>query len=124
MIRPGWLLFVKSFLASCFCRAGTNHIVKYELPAERVEVEITLSGYSSRSNYYRWGGYSGVDLAVDEQGLWVLWGSTSNSKRLYATQIDVYKNSLNHQWALSTGKRLNFCKHTVFLLLDKLIVPE
>ena len=60
MIRPGWLLFVKSFLASCFCRAGTNHIVKYELPAERVEVEITLSGYSSRSNYYRWGGYSGV----------------------------------------------------------------
>lgn len=82
-----------------------------------------MSGYSPRKNYYRWGGYSGVDLAVDEQGLWVLWGSNTNSYRLYATQIDVYKNSLTHQWTLSTGKRqkfiiLNFSKHTVFYLTN------
>jgi len=61
-----------------------------------------LSGYSPRKNNYQWGGYSGVDLAVDEQGLWVLWGSTSNSKRLWATKIDVYKNVVTHQWALNT----------------------
>ena len=110
---PHFTSLVKSILASCFCRAATNYIVKYNLQSERVEFQIHLSGYSSRSNYYRWGGYSGVDLAVDEQGLWVLWGSTSNSKRLYATQIDVYKNTLNHQWALNTGKRVKFCKFII-----------
>ena len=45
-----------------------------------------------------------MDLAVDEQGLWVLFGSTGNSKRLYASKIDVYKNSVTNTWSLSTGK--------------------
>lgn len=82
-----------------------------------------MSGYSPRKNNYQWGGYSGVDLAVDEQGLWVLWASTSNSKRLWATKIDVYKNVVTNQWALNTGKRqtfimLNFSKHTVLTLTN------
>ena len=44
-----------------------------------------------------------MDLAVDEQGLWVLWGSTVNSGRLYAYKIDVYKNVVTHTWGLNTG---------------------
>ena len=47
-----------------------------------------------------------MDLAVDEQGLWVLWGSTGNSRRLYAYKIDVFKNYFAHSWSLSTGKRI------------------
>ena len=45
-----------------------------------------------------------MDLAVDEQGLWVLWGSTGNSYRLYASKIDVYKNVIIQTWSLATGK--------------------
>ena len=71
-----------------------------------MEAQISLSGYSPRKNYYNWGGYSGVDLAVDEQGLWVLFGSTGNSGRLYAYNIDVTKNTVTHTWSLSTGKRI------------------
>ena len=69
-----------------------------------MEAQINLSGFSARKNHYRWGGYSGMDLAVDEQGLWVLWGSTGNSNRLYASKIDVRKNTVTHTWSLSTGK--------------------
>ena len=54
-----------------------------------MEAQINLSGYSLKKNSYAWNGYSGVDLAVDGQGLWVLWGSTGNSGRLYAYKIDV-----------------------------------
>ena len=45
-----------------------------------------------------------MDLAVDEQGLWVLWGSTGNSGKLYASKIDVYKNVITRTWSLNTGK--------------------
>ena len=47
-----------------------------------------------------------MDLAVDEQGLWVLWGSTANSGKLYAYKIDVYKNVIGDTWALNTGKNI------------------
>ena len=45
-----------------------------------------------------------MDLAVDEQGLWLLWGSTSNSYRLYASKVDVTRNTVTYNWGLSTGK--------------------
>ena len=44
-----------------------------------------------------------MDLAVDEQGLWVIWGSTGNSGKLYASTIDVYKNVITQTWTLHTG---------------------
>ena len=56
-------------------REGTNNIVKYNLRTERVEKQISLPG-SVRNTYYQWGqGYTQVDLAVDEQGLWA-YGAT------------------------------------------------
>ena len=68
-----------------------------------MEAQISVSGFSARRNYYRSSGYSGMDLAVDEQGLWVLWGSTGNSYRLYASKIDVRRNTVIQTWSLGTG---------------------
>ena len=64
--------------------------------------QIGLGG-SARKNSYQWGGYSGVDLAVDEQGLWVLWGYNGNSYRLNAYKMDVYKGQVVQSWSLGTG---------------------
>ena len=44
-----------------------------------------------------------MDLAVDEQGLWVLWGSLENGDRLKAATIDVESNSIVRTWVLNTG---------------------
>ena len=90
----------------CYGRGGTNNIVKYNLRTQRVEKQISLSG-SARNTHYQWGGYTQVDLAVDEQGLWALWGYSGNSNRLRAQMIDVYKGSLTSAWDLSTGTRLS-----------------
>ena len=70
---------------------------------ERVEATITVSGHTPRKTGYQWSSYNSMDLAVDEQGLWVLWGSTGNSGKLHAYKIDVYKNVVTHTWGLNTG---------------------
>jgi len=49
-----------------------------------------------------------MDLAVDEQGLWVLWGSTANGGKLYAQKIDVYKNVVTQTWTLYTGRHIQY----------------
>ena len=86
----------------CYGRAGTNNVVKYNLRTEREEKQIGLPG-SARKTYYQWTGYTQVDLAVDEQGLWALWGYSSNSYKLRAQMIDVYQGYLTHAWNLNTG---------------------
>ena len=66
-------------LLCCHDRANRNvNIVIYNLETEGEVKQISLSG-SPRKNYYQWGGYTGVDLAVDEQGLWVLLGYTNGN---------------------------------------------
>ena len=72
---------------------------------ERVVKDISLPG-SARNTYYQSGGYSQVDLAVDEQGLWALWGYSGNSNKLRAQMIDVYRGYLTNAWDFNSGTRL------------------
>ncbi|XP_068697071.1 noelin-like [Montipora foliosa] len=83
-------------------RESSNQIVKYNLRSEGIEAYIGVNYCSPRSNQYQWGGYSGMDLAVDEQGLWVLCGTTNNDKRLTAGKIDVETNNIARNFYLST----------------------
>ena len=100
-------LFI-SYLFALFCRNRENsaHIYKYSLRKELIEATITVGSFTPRKNNYQSGGYSSMDLAVDEQGLWALWGSTGNSGKLYASKIDVYNNFIVNTWRLNTGKHI------------------
>ena len=86
-------------------RANRNvNIVIYNLETEGEVKQIGSSGWP-RKNYYQWGGYTGVDLAVDEQGLWLLLGYTNgNSYELMLQNIDVYRTQIivPHAWSLGT----------------------
>lgn len=84
-------------------RENSPYVVKFNLQSNKLEAQIHLSGLTQRRNGYRWcGGYCAVDLAVDEQGLWALWGDSDNSRRLYAQKIDVFKNVVIDTYTLST----------------------
>ena len=90
------------FLLFCYDRGGTNNVVKSNLQTEREEKQISLPG-STRKTGYQSGGYSQVDLAVDEHGLWALWGYSSNRYKLRAQMIDVNRGYLTYAWNLNTG---------------------
>ena len=49
-----------------------------------------------------------MDLAVDEQGLWVIAGQSSSSYPLYLGKIDVVKNSIPLGWNLRTSNNNYF----------------
>ena len=101
-----YLFISYSLVLFCRNRENSNYIDKYSLRKQLIEATITVSSFTPRKNSYEWGGYNSMDLAVDEQGLWVLWGSTANSGKLYAQKIDVYKNVIGYSWALNTGKHI------------------
>ena len=108
MIQVNNLLLV---IFSCRDRANSNYIDKYNLQTEQSEAVISVDGYSPRKNAYGWGVYSGIDLAVDEQGLWVLYGGLGNNKRLNAGKIDVTRNKITHTYDLNTGTYNTFSKN-------------
>jgi len=95
---------IKNLFSLLTGRENSPYIIKYNLKTDQQEAQITISGFTPRKNSYQWNGNTAVDLAVDEQGLWVLWGDTDNSYRLYASKIDVYKNVVTDTYALATGK--------------------
>ena len=98
-------LKIYSFLRcfSLYSRANSYYIVKYNLLTEGVEAQISVGSYNTRKQYYQSGGYSGMDLAVDEQGLWVIVGQGSTTYPLYLGKIDVVKNSIPIGWNLRTS---------------------
>ncbi|XP_068756109.1 noelin-like [Montipora capricornis] len=84
-------------------RESSNVIVKYNLRSDGIEAQISVSNCAPRSHQYQSGGYSGMDLAVDEQGLWVLCGYTGSSpKRLMAGKINIVINTITHSFYPTT----------------------
>jgi len=69
-------------------QANTRNMVKYDLDAQAVEdvVELTNAGYRN-TYHYGWGGYSDIDFSVDENGLWVLYSTSSNSGKLVVSKL-------------------------------------
>ncbi len=69
-------------------QANTRNMVKYDLDSQSVvdTVELTNAGYRN-TYHYQWGGYSDIDFAVDENGLWVLYATSSNSGQLVVSKL-------------------------------------
>ena len=70
-------------------KTNSNVLVQYDIAKKKVLAELTLTGAGYRNTYYyQWGGYSDIDFAVDEIGLWVIYATSANSGRLVVSQLD------------------------------------
>ncbi|XP_062386988.1 adhesion G protein-coupled receptor L1 [Sardina pilchardus] len=85
----------------------TRNIVKYDLRTriKSGEAIIANANYHDTSPY-RWGGKSDIDLAVDENGLWVIYATESNNGRLVVSQVNPYTLRFDGTWETSFDKRL------------------
>uniref|UniRef100_A0A4W4HHD7 Adhesion G protein-coupled receptor L1a n=1 Tax=Electrophorus electricus TaxID=8005 RepID=A0A4W4HHD7_ELEEL len=85
----------------------TRNIVKYDLRTriKSGEAIVTNANYHDTSPY-RWGGKSDIDLAVDENGLWVIYATESNNGRLVVSQVNPYTLRFEGTWETGFDKRL------------------
>lgn len=66
----------------------TRNIVKYDLRTRIKSGEAIISNANYHdTSPYRWGGKSDIDLAVDENGLWVIYATEANNGRLVVSQV-------------------------------------
>ncbi|CAL8328684.1 unnamed protein product [Lota lota] len=89
-----------------FNKERTRNIVKFDLRTriKSGEAIIANANYHDTSPY-RWGGKSDIDLAVDENGLWVIYATEQNNGRVVVSQLNPYTLRVEGSWDTSYDKR-------------------
>ncbi|XP_067353549.1 adhesion G protein-coupled receptor L3 isoform X11 [Channa argus] len=89
-----------------FNKERTRNIVKFDLRTriKSGEAIIANANYHDTSPY-RWGGKSDIDLAVDENGLWVIYATEQNNGRIVVSQLNPYTLRIEGSWDTSYDKR-------------------
>ncbi|XP_077379924.1 adhesion G protein-coupled receptor L3 isoform X13 [Festucalex cinctus] len=89
-----------------FNKERTRNIVKFDLRTriKSGEAIIANANYHDTSPY-RWGGKSDIDLAVDENGLWVIYATEQNNGRVVVSQLNPYTLRIEGSWDTSYDKR-------------------
>ncbi|XP_034044763.1 adhesion G protein-coupled receptor L1-like isoform X2 [Thalassophryne amazonica] len=84
----------------------TRNLVKYDLRTRIKSGEaVVVSANYHDTSPYRWGGKSDIDLAVDENGLWVIYSTEANNGRIVVSQVNPYTLRFEGTWATGFDKR-------------------
>ena len=109
-IGPGWdgtgQVVYDGYLY--FNQSSSRIIGKMDLDTGSIvdTLEIPDAGYRN-TYHYQWGGWSDIDLAVDEEGLWVIYSTPSNGGRLVLSKIDVDSFNITDTWNTSSEAKTN-----------------
>ncbi|XP_041507407.1 adhesion G protein-coupled receptor L2 isoform X27 [Microtus oregoni] len=89
-----------------FNKERTRNIVKFDLRTriKSGEAIINYANYHDTSPY-RWGGKTDIDLAVDENGLWVIYATEQNNGMIVISQLNPYTLRFEATWETVYDKR-------------------
>ncbi|XP_041041604.1 adhesion G protein-coupled receptor L3 isoform X2 [Carcharodon carcharias] len=89
-----------------FNKERTRNIVKFDLRTriKSGEAIVANANYHDTSPY-RWGGKSDIDLAVDENGLWVIYATEQNNGKIVISQLNPYTLRIEGTWNTAYDKR-------------------
>ncbi|XP_077306502.1 adhesion G protein-coupled receptor L2 isoform X13 [Lithobates pipiens] len=89
-----------------FNKERTRNIVKFDLRTriKSGEAIINYANYHDTSPY-RWGGKTDIDLAVDENGLWVIYATEQNNGMIVISQLNPYTLRFEATFETSYDKR-------------------
>ncbi|XP_077011868.1 myocilin [Tamandua tetradactyla] len=89
-----------------FQRSRSRAMIRYELNTETVKAEKDIPGAGYHGQFpYSWGGYTDIDLAVDETGLWVIYSTKEAKGAIVLSKLNPENLELEQTWETNIRKQ-------------------
>ncbi|XP_010766909.1 myocilin [Notothenia coriiceps] len=86
-------------------RRRSRSLIRFDLASESIAArrELPHAGFHGQFPY-SWGGYTDIDLSVDEQGLWAVYSSSKAKGAIVISQLDPNSLEVKRSWETSIRK--------------------
>lgn len=99
-------------------RRRSRTLIRYDLASESTAARRDLPHAGFHGQFpYSWGGYTDIDLSVDEQGLWAVYSTNKAKGAIVISQLDPHSLEVKRSW--ETQIRKNSVANT-FMICGKL----
>ncbi|XP_062437878.1 myocilin isoform X2 [Rhea pennata] len=89
-----------------FQQRHSRLLAKYNLREEAIAAEKEIPGAGYHGQYpYSWGGYTDIDLAVDESGLWVIYSTEKAKGAIVLSRLDPETLEIQRTWETNIRKQ-------------------
>ncbi|XP_076009376.1 myocilin [Genypterus blacodes] len=86
-------------------RRRSRTLLRYDLASESVAARRDLPHAGFHGQFpYSWGGYTDIDLAVDEQGLWVVYSTSKAKGAIVISKLDPHSLQVKKSWETNIRK--------------------
>ncbi|CDQ83739.1 unnamed protein product [Oncorhynchus mykiss] len=86
-------------------RRRSRTLLRYDLAYESLAARLDLPHAGFHGQHpYSWGGYTDIDLAVDEQGLWAIYSTSKAKGAIVVSQLDPESLEVKRSWETNIRK--------------------
>ncbi|XP_039983696.1 myocilin [Xiphias gladius] len=86
-------------------RRRSRTLIRYDLASESIAARRELPHAGFHGQYpYSWGGYTDIDLSVDEQGLWAVYSTSKAKGAIVISQLDPHTTEVKKSWETNIRK--------------------
>ncbi|KAJ7986568.1 hypothetical protein DPEC_G00341220 [Dallia pectoralis] len=86
-------------------RRRSRTLLRYDLATESIAARRDLPHAGFHGQFpYSWGGYTDIDLGVDEQGLWVIYSTSKAKGAIVVSKLDPNSLEVKKSWETSIRK--------------------
>ncbi|XP_072538325.1 myocilin isoform X2 [Salminus brasiliensis] len=86
-------------------RRRSRTLIRYDLASESVAARRDLPHAGFHGQFpYSWGGYTDIDFAVDEEGLWVIYSTNKAKGAIVLSQLDPHSLEVKRSWETNIRK--------------------
>lgn len=86
-------------------RRRSRTLLRYDLASESIAARRDLPHAGFHGQFpYSWGGYTDIDLAVDERGLWAVYSTSKAKGAIVISQLDPHSLEVKKSWETNIRK--------------------
>ncbi|XP_041647719.1 myocilin [Cheilinus undulatus] len=86
-------------------RRRSRTLIRYDLASESIAARRDLPHAGFHGQFpYSWGGYTDIDLSVDEQGLWAVYSTSKAKGAIMISQLDPHSLEVKKSWETQIRK--------------------